>query len=92
MHQGPTVTAIHAEPRMKDVDVGNVTHASVTTGDDGPWQLVRLNGKKKVAFDIAIEKYTFFEAKQEIRRNPSKMPIIDMPFTFDPSVEVGPSQ
>ena len=29
--------------------------------------------------------------KQAIGRNPSKMPIIDMPFSFDPFVEVGPS-
>ena len=38
---------IHAEPRMKDVDVEIVTSAGVKTGDDGPWQLVRLAGKKK---------------------------------------------
>ena len=76
---------------MKDVDVGIVTHAAVTTGDDGPWKQVWLAGKKKVAFDVVTEKDTFFEAKQAIKRNPSKLPIIDMPSTFDPSMEVGPS-
>ena len=27
-----------------------------------------------------------------IGRNPSKMPVLDMPFTFDTSIEAGPSQ
>ena len=44
-----------------------------------------------MAFDIEMEKDTFFEAKQAIGINPGKLPIIDMPSTFDPSVEVGPS-
>ena len=43
---------------------------------------------KKVAFDIAMEKDTFFEAKHAIERNPGKLLIIDMPFAFDPSLEV----
>ena len=77
---------------MKDVDVWIVTHTDMTTGDDGLRQQVRLVGKKKVAFDIAIEKYTFFGAKNAIGRNPGKLPIIDMPFAFDPSVEAGPSR
>ena len=63
MHQGLTIAAIHAEPRMKDVDVGIVTRVGATTGDDGPWHPVRLASKKKVAFDIATKKDTFFEAK-----------------------------
>ena len=90
LHQGPTVAAIHAEPRMKDVDVRIVTCAGMTTGDDGPWQPIRIAGKKKVAFDITTEKGTLFEAKQVIGRNPGKMPIIDMPFSFDPSIEARP--
>ena len=77
---------------MKDVGVGIVTRTGATTGDDGPWIQVRLVGKKKVTFDIAIEKYTFFDGKNEIRRNPGKIPIVDMPFAFDPSVEVGQLQ
>ena len=76
---------------MKDVNVGIVTRPVATTGDDGPWQQVRLVDKKNVAFDIATEKDTFFGEKHAIRRNPSKLLIIDMPFYFDPSVEVGPS-
>ena len=40
LHQGPIVAEIHAEPRMKDVDVRIVTRAGVTIGDDGPRQLV----------------------------------------------------
>ena len=37
-------------------------------------------------------KDTFFEAKHAIGRNPSRLPIIDMPSVFDPSIEVGPSR
>ena len=92
MHQGLTVVAIDAKPRMKDVDVGIVTHAGATTSDDGQRQLVRIAGKKKVAFDVVTKKDTFFESKQVIGRNPGKLPIIDMPSAFDPSVEAGPSQ
>ena len=77
---------------MKDVDVGIVTRAGVTTGDDGPRLQVRLAGKKKVGFDIATKKDTFFDTKKEIGRNLGKLPIVDMPFAFDPSVEVGPSR
>ena len=77
---------------MKDVDVGIVACIGVTTGDDGPWLQVQLTSKKKVPFDIATEKYTFFESKNAIGRNPSKLPIVYMPFTFDPSIEVGPSR
>ena len=40
---------------MKDVDMGIVSHASATNGDDGPWLQVCLTGKKKVAFDIVTE-------------------------------------
>ena len=83
---------ISAEPRMKDVDVKIVTRASPTTGDDGPRKQFQLAGKKKVAFDVATEKDTFFEEKQAIGRNLGKLPIVDMPSAFDPSVEVGPSR
>ena len=71
---------------MKDVDVGIVTHTGVTTEYDGPWLQVWLVGKKKVIFDIVTKKYTFFDAKNEIRRNLGKLPIVDMPFSFDPSI------
>ena len=92
LNQELTIATIHAEPKMKDVDVGIVTHADATTGDDGPFQQVQLARKKKVAFDIVTEKDTFFEAKHAIGRNPGKLPIIDMPSAFDPSVEAGPSR
>ena len=72
--------------------MGIVTHAGATTRDDGPWLQVWLAGKKKVSFDIAIDKDTFFDAKNEIGRNPGKFPIVDIPFAFDPSIEVGPSR
>ena len=39
-----------------------------------------------------MEKYIFFETKHAIGRNPSRLPIIDMPSVFDPSIEVGPSR
>ena len=81
---------IQAEPRMKDVNFGVFTHTCVTTGKYGLQQQVQLTGKKKVAFDIVTEKDTFFGAKHAIGRNSGKLPIIDMPFAFDPSVEVGP--
>ena len=86
MHEGPTIAAIHAEPRMKDVDVRIVTHAGMTTSDDGSRQTVRLAGKKNVAFDIATEKDTSFKMKQAIERNPGKLSIIDMLSSFDPSI------
>ena len=38
------------------------------------------------------EKDTFFGEKHAIERNPGKLPIIDTPFYFDPSVEAGPSR
>ena len=76
---------------MKDADVGIVTRTGATTRDDGPWLQVQLVGKKKVAFYIATEKDTFFDVKNEIKRNPGKLPIVDMPFVFDPSAKVGPS-
>ena len=82
---------IQAEPRMKDVNVGVVTHTCVTTGKYGLQQQVQLTGKDKLAFDIVTKKDTFFEAKHEIQRNLGKLPIIDMSFAFDPYVEAGPS-
>ena len=39
-----------------------------------------------------IEKDTFFDVKNEIGINRGKLPIVDMPFSFNPSVEGGPSQ
>ena len=77
---------------MKDVKVGIVSHDGTTTGDDGPQLQVQITGKKKVAFDIATKKDTFFDTKNVIGRNLGKLPIIDMPSAFDPSVEAGPSQ
>ena len=71
--------------------MGVVTRVGATTGENGPRQQVRFAGKKKVAFDIATEKDTFFEAKQAIERNTGQLPIVEMSFAFDPSVEVGPS-
>ena len=38
-----------------------------------------------------IEKDTLFSAKNAIGRNPSMLPIIDMTFAFNPSVEEGSS-
>ena len=75
---------------MKDVDVGIFTHVGATNGDDGPRLQVWIAGKKKVAFNIAIEKDTFFDAKNEIGRNPGKLPIVYIPFAFNPSTEAKP--
>ena len=38
------------------------------------------------------EKENFFGAKNAIGRNLGKLPIIDMPSTFEPSVKAGPSR
>ena len=92
MNQGSIVSIIQAEPRIKDVDVGIVTRAGATNGDDGPWLQVRITSKKKAAFDIVTKKDTFFNAKNGIGRNPGKLPIVDIPFAFDPSVEARPSR
>ena len=92
LNQGSTVATIQVEPQMKDVDVGIITHAGATTGNDGSWLQVQLTGKKKVAFDIVIKKDTFFGAKNAIERNLGKLPIIDMPFAFNPSLEAKPSR
>ena len=43
-----------------------------------------------MSFDNATKKDTFFGEKNAIRRNMGKLPIIDMPFSFDPSVEARP--
>ena len=77
---------------MKDVNVGVVTRISATTREDGPRQQFQFAGKKKVAFDIAMDKDTLFKAKHAIERNLGKLPIIDMPFDFYPFVEAGPSR
>ena len=76
---------------MKDVDVGIATRVGAATGDDGPRLQVRLVGKKKVAFDIVTKIYTFFDAKDVIKRNLGKLPIINMPSDFDLFVEARPS-
>ena len=86
------MATIQAKPQMRDVNVGIITRACATTGDDGPRVQVRLIDKKKVTFDIVTEKYTFFDARNEIGRNLGKLPIVDMPFAFDPSIEAGPSR
>ena len=86
------VGTIVAEPRVQVVDVVVVTCAGATTGEDGPCQQVQFAGKKKVAFDIATEKDTFFEAKHAIMINFGKSLVVEMPSAFDPSVEAGPPQ
>ena len=62
------------------------------TEEDGPCQQVWFTGKKKAAFYIATDKDTFFDSKHAIGRNLGKLPIVDMPSAFDPSVEAGPSR
>ena len=48
--------------------------------------------KEKGRICIATKKDTFFCAKNAIERNPGKLPIVDMPFAFDPFVETIPSR
>ena len=44
-----------------------------------------------MAFNIATQRDTLFGVKNAIERNLGKLPIVDMPFAFDLSVEVGTS-
>ena len=83
---------ILAEPRAQAIDVVVVTRACVTIREDGTHQQVRFVGKKKEAFDIAMEKETFFQSKHAIGRNPVKLPLVEMPSSFDPSIKEGPSR
>ena len=91
LNQGSTVATILVEPRAQAVDVVVVIRAGVTTKEDGPCPQVQITGKKNTAFDIVIEKETFFQAKHEIRRNPGKFLFVEMSSTFDPFVDAGPS-
>ena len=81
------VATILAYPRTEAVNVAVVTRAGATTREGGSRQQVQFAGKKKAAFDIAIKKYTFFEAKHVTMRNKGKSPVVEMPSSFNPSVE-----
>ena len=45
---------------MQDVNVSIVTHGGAMKGDDGPQTQIRLDGRKKAAFDIATKKEMCF--------------------------------
>ena len=81
---------ILAEPRAQVVDVYVVACVGTTTREDGPHPQVQITGKKKTAFDIAIEKEMFFQAKHAVRKNLGKFLVVEMPSSFDPSIEAGP--
>ena len=80
------------EPRTTDVDIPIVTHAGATIGEDGPHPQIRPDGQNKVPFDIATEKETFFGAWDAITKNLDKSPIIEMPPSFDSTLEAGASR
>ena len=84
------VATILSGPRIQAVNVVVVTCASATIGEDGPCQQVRFAMNKKASFDIETKKEMFFQAKHAIGRNPGKFPIVEMPSSFDPSIEAGP--
>ena len=90
--QGPTVATISAEPKTQDVDVAIFTHRGAMMGDDGTQSQVQLDGKKKVAFDIVIEKEIFFKTRDMIGRNIGKSHVYEILSSFDLSLEKGPSR
>ena len=51
---------------------------------------VQLVGKKNVQFDVDVERDTFFEARDVIRRDPGKFPVYEMPLFFYSTLVVGP--
>ena len=55
-NQGPIVSTISANPRTQDVDVVVITHGGATTREDSPIPQICIVGKKKVQFDIDVEK------------------------------------
>ena len=73
---------------MQDVDFTVVTPRGATTEEDIPIPQVQLAGNKKVQFDVNVEKSTFFEGWDEICRKLSKLPIYEIPTTFDSNLEV----
>ena len=92
LNQGPTVAMISAEPRTQDVDVAVVTRGGATTREDILIPQVRLAGKKKVQFDVNVEKDTFFEAQDKMSRNFGKLHVYEMPTAFDSTLEAEPSR
>ena len=81
---------ILVEAKAQAVDVSIITRTGETTREDRPLPQVRLVGKRKKTFDITTEKETFFQEKHAIGRNLCKLPIVEMTFAFDPSIEAGP--
>ena len=90
-NQGPIVSTISANPRTQDVDVFVITRRGGTTREYSSIPQIWLAGKKKVKFDVNVKKDTFFEAWGEMRKNPGRLPIYEMPTAFDSTLEVGPS-
>ena len=91
-NQGPIVATVLTEPTTQDVDFIGITHRGATTREDSLIPQAWLSGKKKVQFDFNTEKDTFFEAWDEMRRNSGKLPIYEMPTSFDSTLEEGPLQ
>ena len=77
---------------MQDVDVIALTRRGVTTGEDILIPQVYLAGKKKLQLDVNMEKDTFFEARDHMRRKSGKLPVYEMPTAFYSTLEAGPSQ
>ena len=86
------VATISVEPRTQDVDVAVVTRKGATIGEDSLIPQVRLAGKKKVHFDVTIEKHTFFEPQDEMHKNSDKLLVYEIPTAFDSTLEARPSR
>ena len=61
------------------------------TRDDGMIPQVQLEVQKNVQFDVDIENDTFFEARNTIRRDPSKFLVYEMSPIFYSTLVAGPS-
>ena len=75
---------------MQDVDVVVVTCGGVTNWEDIPFQQVCLDRKKKVQFDVNIEKEILFEVPNVIRWNHGKLIVYEMPTNFYSTLEEVP--
>ena len=89
-NQGPTVATILAEPRMQDVDVAVITRGDAIMRKDIPHPQIRLDGKKKVQFNVIVKKDTLFEPRDVIGINTSKLPVYEIPTAFYSTFVVGP--
>ena len=76
---------------MQDADVVVITCGGTSTGEDRSFTQIQLAGKKKVQLNFDHEKETLVEMHDVIRRDMGKLPIYEIPTSFDSTSIVGPS-